>query len=121
MFYSVVNFFAYDIISMFVKNDLNLFEITKEAISIYSFTYILMGVNIIISAYFTAIEDAMISAILSVLRGIIFINTLLYVFPMVFSSRGIWLSAPVNEMVTLIFSMLIFTTIGMKRINAVIR
>lgn len=117
MFYTLVNFFTHDIISMFVKNDTNLFEITKEAISIYSFTYILMGLNIVISAYFTAIEDAMISALLSILRGIIFINTLLYVFPMIFSNRGIWLSAPVNEMVTLIFSMLIFMTIGMKRID----
>ena len=117
IFYTLVNYFAYDIISMFVKNDVKLFNITKEAISIYSFTYILMGLNIIISAYFTAIEDAMISAILSVLRGIIFINTLLYIFPIIFNVKGIWLSAPVNEMVTLIFSMLIFMTIGMKRIN----
>lgn len=117
IFYTAVNFFAHDIISMFVKNDMKLFAITREAIKIYSFTYILMGLNIIISAYFTAIEDAMISAVLSILRGIIFINTLLYVFPIIFNSRGIWLSAPVNEMVTLIFSLIIFSTIGIKRLS----
>ena len=77
-----------------------------------------MGINIIISAYFTAIEDALISAVLSVLRGIIFINTLLYLCPIIFDTKGIWLSAPVNEMVTLVFSILIFMTIGMKRIAA---
>ena len=117
-FYTIINFFAYDIISMFVKNDQILFDLTKEAVNIYSFTYILMGINIIISAYFTAIEDALISAVLSVLRGIIFINTLLYLCPIIFDTKGIWLSAPVNEMVTLVFSILIFMTIGMKRIAA---
>ena len=117
-FYTMINFFAYDIISMFVKNDQILFDLTKEAVNIYSFTYILMGINIIISAYFTAIEDALISAVLSVLRGIIFINTLLYLCPIIFDTKGIWLSAPVNEMVTLVFSILIFMTIGMKRIAA---
>lgn len=115
-FYLTVNYFSYDIISMFVKNDKTLFALTKEAVNIYSFTYILMGINIIISAYFTAIEDAMISAVLSILRGIIFINTLLYLCPLIFDTKGIWLSAPVNEMITLIFSTLIFMTIGMKRI-----
>ena len=117
-FYLTVNFFANDIISMFVKNDEKLFALTKDAVNIYSFTYILMGINIIISAYFTAIEDALISAVLSTLRGIIFINTLLYVFPVIFQANGIWLSAPVNEMLTLIFSALILMTIGMKRINS---
>ena len=117
MFYLTINFFAKDIISMFVKDDQNLFMITKEAVRIYSFTYILMGINIIISAYFTAIEDALISAVLSILRGIIFINTLFFVLPLVFESRGIWLSAPANEIITLIFSFVIFSTIGIKRIN----
>lgn len=117
MFYLTINFFAHDIISMFVKNDENLFVITKEAVRIYSFTYILMGINIIISAYFTAIEDALISAVLSILRGIIFINTLLYIFPLIFDSRGIWMSAPANEVITLVFSFIIFSTIGIKRIN----
>lgn len=114
-FYTVVNFFAHDIISMFVKDDYKLFAITREAIKIYSFTYILMGLNIIISAYFTAVENALVSALLSVLRGVIFINSLLYIFPIIFDSRGIWLSAPVNEIITLIFSIIIFTSLGIKR------
>lgn len=119
LFYITINFFSYNIISLFVKNDIKLFIITKEAITLYSFTYILMGINIIISSYFTAIEDALISAILSILRGIIFINILLYLFPIIFNTRGIWLSAPINEMIALIFSFIIFYTIGIKRIKKI--
>lgn len=117
IFYLGINFFANGIISMFVKNDENLFAITKEAVRLYSFTYVLMGINIIVSSYFTAIEDALLSAFLSVLRGMLFINTLLYIFPRVLGSRGIWISAPTNEALTLIFSFLIFYTIGIKRID----
>lgn len=117
IFYLGINFFADDIISIFVKSDKKLFAITKDAISIYSFTYIVMGLNIIISSYFTAIEDALISAILSVLRGVIIINMLLYVFPSIFSSKGIWLSAPVNEILTLAISLGVFFTVGRERIT----
>ena len=108
LFYLAINFFSHDIIAMFVKNDENLFIITKEAVRLYSFTYMLMGINIIISAYFTAIEDALTSALLSILRGVIFINILLYILPLVLDSKGIWLSAPANEVITLVFSVMIF-------------
>ena len=118
LFYLAINFFSHDIIAMFVKNDENLFIITKEAVRLYSFTYVLMGINIIISAYFTAIEDALISALLSILRGVIFINILLYILPLVLDSKGIWLSAPANEVITLVFSVMIFFTFGIKKIKA---
>ena len=118
LFYLAINFFSHDIIAMFVKNDENLFIITKEAVRLYSFTYVLMGINIIISAYFTAIEDALTSALLSILRGVIFINILLYILPLVLDSKGIWLSAPANEVITLVFSVMIFLTFGIKKIKA---
>lgn len=118
LFYLTINFFSHDIISMFVKNDENLFIITKEAVRLYSFTYVLMGINIIISAYFTAIEDALTSALLSILRGVIFINILLYILPLVLDSKGIWLSAPANEVITLVFSVMIFLTFGIKKIKS---
>lgn len=118
LFYLTINFFSHDIIGMFVKNDENLFIITKEAVRLYSFTYVLMGINIIISAYFTAIEDALTSALLSILRGVIFINILLYILPLVLDSKGIWLSAPANEVITLVFSVMIFLTFGIKKIKS---
>ncbi len=42
LFYLAINFFSHDIIAMFVKNDENLFIITKEAVRLYSFTSFLM-------------------------------------------------------------------------------
>ncbi|MGL5378101.1 MAG: MATE family efflux transporter, partial [Cetobacterium sp.] len=76
-FFCLVNIFSEQLVSVFIKDNPKLFLLTKDAVVYYSFTYILMGINIIISSYFTAIENALISSILSVLRGIVFINILL--------------------------------------------
>lgn len=107
-FFLLINIFADELVSIFIKEDKALFFLTKEAIIYYSFTYILMGINIIISSYFTAIENAFISSILSVLRGLIFINILLFLLPEIFNTKGIWLSAPINEAIMLLISTLFF-------------
>lgn len=116
-FYSLCNIFAKEIISIFIKDDAILYEITKTAINFYSLTYIFMGINIVIGAFFTSIEDAFISAILSVLRGMIFINTLLFFLPKFLNINGVWLSSPINEVISLIVSIIIFFTLGLKKIS----
>lgn len=108
LFYILVNLFAHDLIILFSKDNEKLYFITKEAIKYYSFTYILMGINIMISSYFTAIENAFISSVLSLLRGIIFINLLLFILPKFFLIKGIWISAWVNELIIIGFSFYFF-------------
>lgn len=115
-FFFIINLFSNQLVSIFIKENKELFILTKEAVTYYSFTYILMGINIIISSYFTAVEDAFISSILSVLRGLIFINILLFLLPGVFSTKGIWLSAPINELIMLVVSSIFFIKNGYKKI-----
>lgn len=117
LFFLICNIFVKEIISIFIKNDEVLFKITKNAINLYSFTYVLMGINIIVSAYFTAIEDAFISAVLSVLRGMIFVNILLFTLPRFLEINGIWLTSPINEFLSMIVSIGVFLTLGVKKIR----
>jgi len=117
IFYIFINTYVGNIISIFINGDRTIYNITKKAINIYSFTYLLVGVNIVISSFFTAIENSFISSILSALRGFILINILLYTFPNMFNELGIWMSAPTNELLTLIISISIFITIGLKSID----
>ncbi|MGL4307452.1 MAG: MATE family efflux transporter [Cetobacterium sp.] len=119
VFYIGVNVFSENIVHIFVRDNEKLISITKEAIKFYSFTYIIMGINIIVGAYFTAVEDALTSSILSILRGIIFINILLYILPNIFENKGIWISAPLNETITLVISMMILFTTGIKKLKTV--
>ena len=117
LFFLICNIFVKEIISIFIKNDEVLFKITKNAINLYSFTYVLMGINIIVSAYFTAIEDAFISAVLSILRGMIFVNILLFTLPKFLEINGIWLTSPINEFLSMIVSIGVFLTLGVKKIR----
>lgn len=117
LFFLICNIFVKEIISIFIKNDEVLFKITKNAINLYSFTYVLMGINIIVSAYFTAIEDAFISVVLSVLRGMIFVNILLFTLPKFLEINGIWLTSPINEFLSMIVSIGVFLTLGVKKIH----
>ena len=61
------------LIKMFSKGDAELIRITAEATKLYSVAFVFNGLNILTSAYFTALEDAKTSAIISVLRGVILI------------------------------------------------
>ncbi|MGL5123579.1 MAG: MATE family efflux transporter [Fusobacteriaceae bacterium] len=113
-FYISINYYSYKIVSIFLKNNTDLIKLTENAIKYFSFTYLLMGINIFIGAYFTAIEKSFISSFLSILRGLIFINLFLYFLPKWFGLNGLWFSASLNEIVTAIFSIFIFSYFVMK-------
>lgn len=117
LFYLLINIFSNQIIDTFISNNDYLHKVANDAIRLYSFTYILLGINIIISSYFTAIENPIISSTLSLLRGIIIINTLLYILPIFLENNGIWLSAPLNEIFTLFFSVFLFIKFRNKKLN----
>ncbi|MGL6064867.1 MAG: MATE family efflux transporter [Fusobacteriaceae bacterium] len=108
-FYISINYYSIKIVSIFSKNNRELMKLTENAIKYYSFTYLLMGINIFIGAYFTAIEKAFISSFLSVLRGFIFINLFLYFLPKWFGINGLWFSASLNEIAAAVVSVFVFS------------
>jgi effector-binding domain-containing protein len=68
VFYGGINLFADKIIHTFL-NDPDTFSLTKYALVIYSFAYIINGLNIVTAGYFTAIKKVDISTLITVLRG----------------------------------------------------
>ena len=92
------------LIKMFTEGDKELIQLTSEATKIYSIAFIVNGLNILFSAYFTAIEDAKTSAIISALRGALLIVVFIIILPMLFGDIGIWLTVPFSEIVTVIIA-----------------
>lgn len=92
------------LIAMFTEGDKELIDLTVKATKLYSIAFIVNGLNILSSAYFTAIEDAKTSAIISALRGAILILVFILLLPMVFGEVGIWLTVPFSEAVTVIIA-----------------
>lgn len=102
-FYAVINIFDYNIIAVFLDN-LGFASKTEKALTLYSFAYLVIGFNIFIAGYFTAINRVRISVVITLLRGVILISLYLFIFAKFFGSRGIWLSTFACEMTTLLFS-----------------
>ena len=60
---------------IFVGYDKELFEITRNALSIYACSFVVYGVNVFASSFFTALNNGGVSAAISFLRTLVFQTT----------------------------------------------
>lgn len=100
--------------NIFVGYDDKLFQMTKRGFAIYSLSFIVMGLNIYTSSFFTALGNGLISAILSFLRTLLFQLICVLLLPMILKLDGIWLAIVVAECMALIISF-IMLRISKKR------
>ena len=74
-----------------------------EGIRIYFASFIFMGVNITMGAFFAAVSLAKPAIRISLLRGIFLIIPLVFLLPRWLDMIGVWLVVPFVELITLIF------------------
>lgn len=87
---------------IFVGYDEELFEMTSNAFRIYAVSFLICGFNIYSSSFFTALNNGMVSAIISFMRTLVFQILSVLILPMVLGLNGIWLSITVAEVLSLI-------------------
>lgn len=87
---------------IFVGYDAELFEMTKKGFAIYSISFLVMGLNIYSSSFFTALGNGLISALISFLRTLLFQMVAVLVLPLIFELNGIWMSIIVAEVTALV-------------------
>ena len=75
---------------LFVGYDADLMALTEHALKLYAFSFLLCGFNIFASAFFTALNNGVISAAISFLRTLVFQVFAVLVLPMVLDLDGIW-------------------------------
>ncbi|MBR2045361.1 MAG: MATE family efflux transporter [Agathobacter sp.] len=92
---------------IFVGYDAELFEMTKRGFMIYSLSFVVMGLNIYASSFFTALGNGFISAVLSFLRTLLFQVICVLVLPLIWKLDGIWFSIVVAEAMALVLSFLL--------------
>lgn len=83
--------------ALFVGYDDALYAMTVHAFRIYSFSFLFAGVAIFGSAFFTALNNGLISAIIAFLRTLVFQVASVLLLPLIFDLNGIWLSIIVAE------------------------
>ena len=78
--------------SMFVGYNKDLMTLTLRAFHFFSFSFLFAGFSIFGSAFFTALNDGLTSALISFLRTLVFQASAVLVFPILWELDGIWLS-----------------------------
>ncbi len=94
--------FAKRISEIFVGYDKNLLSMTVRGFIIYCFSFLLAGFNIFGSSFFTALNNGLVSAIISFLRTLLFQVVAVMVLPMLLGLDGIWFSIILAELLSFI-------------------
>ena len=89
---------------LFVGYDIDLYEMTKWGFSIFSISFLVTGLNIYASSFFTALGNGLVSALISFLRTLLFQVVAVLVLPIYFGLNGVWLAIVAAEGVALIVS-----------------
>lgn len=87
---------------IFVGYNKALNELTIRGMRIYSIAFLVMGFNIFASAFFTALSNGRVSAILSVTRTLILQLIMTYLLPMLLDVDGLWAVVIAVEGISLI-------------------
>lgn len=90
--------------TVFVGYDAELLELTRRGFMLYSFSFLFAGYNVFASAFFTALNNGLISATVSFLRTLVFQIAAVFVMPIFLAIDGIWLAIVVAEALAFIVS-----------------
>lgn len=93
---------------LFVGYDAELLAMTASGMRLYSLSFLLCGFNIFGSAFFTALNDGPVSALISFLRTLVIQVAAILILPMVLGIHGIWLAIAVAEGLTLLVTVFLF-------------
>ncbi len=89
---------AYPLSVFFVGYDKTLLDLTLEGFRVFSFSFLFAGLAIFGSAFFTALNDGLTSALMSFLRTLVFQVAAVLLLPVILGTDGIWWSVVVAEL-----------------------
>ena len=104
----IAKFLATPLTKIYVGYDAQLLEMTVHAFDIYSFSFLFAGVAIFGSAFFTALNDGLTSALISFLRTLVFQIVAVLLLPLVWELDGIWMSIIVAEFMAVVVTVIFF-------------
>ncbi len=92
---------------IFANDYPSLLFLTVRAMRIYSVCYLLAGFSIFGSSFFTALNNGLISALISFCRTLVFQLTFVFILPLIMGVDGIWVSIIVAEFLSMAMTLLI--------------
>lgn len=88
------------LVSLFLKKTDIAYNLSTVGLSIFSFGFLFSGLNIYGSAYFTALSNGKISALISFGKTFIVFFIMSLILPKALGITGVWLIMPITEILT---------------------
>ncbi len=104
----------YPLAYIFVGSDETTFALTRRAFMIISAMFLIMGFNIFGSAFFTALNNGLVSAVISFLRTLAFQVLCIMVLPLLWKLDGVWAANVFAEILSIIVTVTFILTLRKK-------
>ena len=101
---------AIPLCKLFVGYDATLYEMTLRGFMIYAMSYLVTGFNIFGSAFFTALNNGGVSAIISFMRTLVFQIIAVIILPEFFGLDGVWFSIIAAELLSSVVTVIFLIT-----------
>lgn len=88
---------------IFVSYSQDLTNLTSNALRLYSICFMFCGTNIILSSFFTGLNNGFVSGAISFLRSFVFQVSMIFIIPLIIDN-GIWLAVVFAEILGVIVS-----------------
>ena len=86
---------------LFVGYDADIVALTTRAEKIYMMSFLICGLNMFTSAWFTGLGNGLISAASAFTRSLVFELGCVFLLPVIFGAEGIWYSVIIAEVLSL--------------------
>ena len=98
----VISFLAAEPLArIYAEGNVNVKVMAIQGIHVFAAAFLLMGFNMFASSMFTAFNDGKTSALLSLLRTLVFLIIPLMILPGILGVNGVWLSMPAAELLAM--------------------
>lgn len=106
--FMIIIFFKEGLVGLFVNNNKEVFDLAINGARIYAVAFLINGLNVIYSGYFTSIGKALASIVIAASRGIVFIIIGVMIIPRLFGINGVWATVPCAELLTLMIVIFLY-------------
>ena len=98
-------FFFFLLVGMFAVKSKTVYQLAAGGMKIFSFSFLFSGLNIFVSAMFTALSNGKVSAFLSFLRTFVLLTGAILILPRFLGITGVWLASPAAEFLAFLWAL----------------
>ena len=104
VFTAAILILAPHIVALFAHGDQTLAALADDCLRIYAIAFVFIGFNFFGSILFTALGNGLVSGVIAFFRTLVCESAFVLILPALIGATGIWLSAPIAEIVALVLT-----------------